>query len=550
MYNFTREYTVPSWSMKPSICILIPVFNHAQYIEVSINSILEQVQNNQFWKNLKIKVLNDGSKEEILPHIKKFIELGQIEFIEQLNKGLPSALNELYKWEFKDENQVDYITWHSADNLYLPNSLNTMATFLTANPDLDYTFANVQLIDANGMELKESNYRKPDQSKENTSILNLDYPTELLSEFNDNFINACFLEKRLSCTLTQLFKPDCNGFEDYLHWLNMSFLGKGRHLNKVKPLYQYRLHNDSLTSTIVNETLANKQKIYFDKLIPHFIEAHNQEYGIKGKAVFHINSSNVLSSYHDEQSAHLHTTHSQHQRISAKVHLTEYGNRTIIPGSFEPPKVIQRARGRYLGLFEDEYEQTGRVIIFTPDDFNKFNGLKEAILEFISSHKDLGIVLFCGTKASRTNSDHLFLASNLAKNLRIVDSQECTNAEERAIILLNALGSCDAIISISAFIRNLTTILKEETYLYNDFCAEAALAAGAGRALLCPSIVPQSISGPLPHVLSWDSTSFLPTNIKSLKTELTNAHFDSILRLFSSDNIKKKQIGSIIPIFR
>lgn len=478
MNLYKREYSIPKWAPRPNISILVPVYNHSKYLCKSIQSILSQNDLLEWGAKLSIKVLNDGSTEPVKEYLKEYLDAGLIEYREKVNQGLPSALNDLYQWD--DSKASDFRTWHSADNLYLKESLLKMTSFLAANPDLDFTFCNVQLIDESGSPAKNSHYRQADQTNNDSSVLNLNYPTELLLEFNDNFINACFLERTRTSRLLPKYRTDCKGFEDYIHWLNYCIIGKGEHINFSDPLYQYRIHEDTMTHQIGSDSLSRAQKKY--------VEVARTR-----------NNNFKLNTLIDE---------------------------TSLPTPYDPPKILLRARNRYLHLFGSAYQNQGRVLIFIPDEIES---AQKRILNFIQKNPDLGIILYSRSESSRKNADNLYLGSNLASNLRIVDFRPLENSTEDQHHLLNALGSVDVIISINCFLNS---------QLAHNFHEELVLGASSGRVVLAPEIC-KELSGPLANHYPWSDHESLPPDIKALKTDLSTAHYDAILRHFSAQRVQK-----------
>lgn len=111
-------------SSKPLVSIVIPSYNHAQYIETAVESAL-----NQTYDNIEILIVDDGSKDnsrELLQE--KYGDHKRIRlFLNKENRGHAVTLNETLK-----EIRSDYISWLSSDDWYLPNKIEKqMDKFLT-----------------------------------------------------------------------------------------------------------------------------------------------------------------------------------------------------------------------------------------------------------------------------------------------------------------------------------------------------------------------------------------------------------------------------------
>ncbi len=78
--------------------MVIPCFNHEQFIQQAIESILEQTYN-----NIELLIINDGSKDNSILKIREMApkclsRLTRFEFIDRDNKGLSETLNEGLNW--------------------------------------------------------------------------------------------------------------------------------------------------------------------------------------------------------------------------------------------------------------------------------------------------------------------------------------------------------------------------------------------------------------------------------------------------------------------
>ncbi|MGQ0439007.1 glycosyltransferase family 2 protein, partial [Bacillus sp. B-TM1] len=84
--------------MQPLVSVIIPCYNHRQYILNSIKSVI-----NQTYKSIELIVIDDGSKDGSFEEIKKIESECQERFIRfecytRENKGLSATLNEAIQW--------------------------------------------------------------------------------------------------------------------------------------------------------------------------------------------------------------------------------------------------------------------------------------------------------------------------------------------------------------------------------------------------------------------------------------------------------------------
>ena len=73
---------------QPLISIIVPVYNCEEYIEKCIDSILHQT-----YQNFELIVINDGSKDNTLEKLKKYINKNKITIISIENNGVSNARN-------------------------------------------------------------------------------------------------------------------------------------------------------------------------------------------------------------------------------------------------------------------------------------------------------------------------------------------------------------------------------------------------------------------------------------------------------------------------
>lgn len=93
------------------ISVILPVYNAGHYVKDSIASILQQTE-----RNIELIVVNDGSTDNSEEIILSFND-ERIRYVKhETNKGVAAAFNEGLKIA-----KGDYITFHGADDLSLPN---------------------------------------------------------------------------------------------------------------------------------------------------------------------------------------------------------------------------------------------------------------------------------------------------------------------------------------------------------------------------------------------------------------------------------------------
>jgi glycosyltransferase involved in cell wall biosynthesis len=72
----------------PRVSVIIPAYNHAEFIGAAIDSVLAQT-----YRDFEIIVVNDGSPDDTEQVLQNYIENGQIRYFRQENQGVAEARN-------------------------------------------------------------------------------------------------------------------------------------------------------------------------------------------------------------------------------------------------------------------------------------------------------------------------------------------------------------------------------------------------------------------------------------------------------------------------
>jgi len=239
----------------PLVSILLPVYNHIEYVVKAIDSVREQT-----YPNWELVILDDGSTDGLLNILERYSNDSRIRVYTQKNQKLPRTLHHLHKFV-----KGSLITWTSADNILEPKMLDTMVRFLIKHPDCALCYGDVIIIDEDGNYFLNGDYRNPERDRERPYIIRLPRDASVLGIDSDNFINASFLYRRdMSDILDGEYAADLRGLEDFDYWLRLARLGKILHIHNEEPLYRYRVHKNTMSEELLtvkrNEHIARIQK--------------------------------------------------------------------------------------------------------------------------------------------------------------------------------------------------------------------------------------------------------------------------------------------------
>lgn len=125
--------------MKPLVSVLMPVYNHEQFVEQAILSVL-----NQTYDNIELIVLDDGSTDESDVVIQLLLKKYQFEYYSQKNQGLVSTLNKLKKM-----GKGKYISILASDDMFEETKIEKLVTYLENNPMYAMVYSNMYMMDTN-----------------------------------------------------------------------------------------------------------------------------------------------------------------------------------------------------------------------------------------------------------------------------------------------------------------------------------------------------------------------------------------------------------------
>lgn len=103
----------------PLVTVVIPCYNHAQYVQESIQSVIDQD-----YDNIELIIIDDGSKDNSVEKIQEMVSaceerFKRFEFRFRPNKGLCATLNEALDWSCGE-----YFSPIASDDIILPHKIS------------------------------------------------------------------------------------------------------------------------------------------------------------------------------------------------------------------------------------------------------------------------------------------------------------------------------------------------------------------------------------------------------------------------------------------
>ncbi|MFN3531871.1 MAG: glycosyltransferase family 2 protein [Candidatus Brocadia sp.] len=227
------------------VSVILPTYNCAPFLPDSLGSVLSQA-----YDFYEIIVVDDGSTDNTKEVLKPFMQRIKYIHLEQ-NRGLPNARNIGIQ-----SAQGKYIAFLDADDLWLPEKLQTDVNYFDQHPEVSMLYSRHINIDEKGYAL--GGERKKRLPSGNIFI-------RLFSEQNFIIASSVVVRKEVF-EAAGLFDEQLINCQDWDMWLRITFYFKAAGINK--PLVKYRHNPRSLSKN--RDNVLKYQKEVIDKTYAAF----------------------------------------------------------------------------------------------------------------------------------------------------------------------------------------------------------------------------------------------------------------------------------------
>ena len=225
----------------PKVSVIMPVYNGERFIERSIDSLLAQT-----FQDWELIVIDDGSTDSTPLLLELYVDK-RIRIIRQKNGGEACARN-----TGLENMWGTYMAFLDADDIYLPNALEDMNSFLDRKLNYDVVFSDGCIIDQDGNHLMRLTEVRP-------------------GIFTGDILNPLVLSPSVItvpvCTMTRISKiRECNlRFDeqnnligtDWDFWIRLAVNAKFGYLDTLT--CKYRVHTMNLTRMTGSEKRRKDQ---------------------------------------------------------------------------------------------------------------------------------------------------------------------------------------------------------------------------------------------------------------------------------------------------
>jgi glycosyltransferase involved in cell wall biosynthesis len=212
----------------PLVTIITSVFNQADYLFETIESVL-----NQDYPNLEYIVIDDGSTDHTIQILKSFGD--RIRFEHQSNMGQATALNR--GWKMAKGSLVGYL---SADDILYPGAISKLVNLLEDDESIICVFPDSNLIDKESRVIKK-NVCKP-----------FDLTETIVRQ--ECYIGPGAIFRRSAFNVIGYWKSDLKLAPDREFWIRLAACGRIQMCFEV--LAGYRMHSQSISYKIVSEEIS------------------------------------------------------------------------------------------------------------------------------------------------------------------------------------------------------------------------------------------------------------------------------------------------------
>ncbi|MFH2045479.1 MAG: glycosyltransferase [Pseudomonadota bacterium] len=244
----------------PLVSIIVPAYNHAEFISDCILSIL-----NQDYPNIDLIVINDGSTDDTDQIIKALLEKYSFSFryIAKNNEGLIKTLNHGIKLALGK-----YLCEIASDDILLPGSISKRVHYLKEHSKIDVVFADAYILDN---KIKTTIRLQKDEKRYNS----MEHTVKDLIEGRAKIFFPSGMFRKSLFEKLKGFDEDFRYSEDVTIWLQLALYGSIAYLDE--PVMYYRTHSSNTSSSAPFKIEIRREKILaLEKLLTHDVKQYEK----------------------------------------------------------------------------------------------------------------------------------------------------------------------------------------------------------------------------------------------------------------------------------
>jgi len=134
----------------PTISIVTPSYNQAEFIERNLRSVM-----GQDYGAIEHVVIDGGSTDGTVEILRRYESEYNLRWVSEDDQGQTHAINKGIEMA-----TGDVIGWQNSDDFYLPGAFERVAEALRESPDVDVIYGDVVVVNENGIEVNRK-YKTP-----------------------------------------------------------------------------------------------------------------------------------------------------------------------------------------------------------------------------------------------------------------------------------------------------------------------------------------------------------------------------------------------------
>jgi glycosyltransferase involved in cell wall biosynthesis len=218
----------------PTVSIVTPSFNHARYIEATIQSVL-----GQDYPDLEYIVVDGGSKDSTVQILRQYEH--RLKWISEPDEGQADAINKGFG---RTSGQI--LGWVNSDDTLAPGALAAVGEFFSSHPDVGAVYGDADFLDAEGQVIGRCQHIE-------------EFNRHRLVHYSDFIVQPAAFFRRDVFDAVGGLDVKLNWAMDYDFWLKASRKAEFQYLPKV--LANYRWLGGSKTGEGGAERLAEVERV-------------------------------------------------------------------------------------------------------------------------------------------------------------------------------------------------------------------------------------------------------------------------------------------------
>jgi alpha-1,3-rhamnosyltransferase len=228
-------------SNQPFVSVVIPSYNHQNYIEKSLNSVFQQT-----YSNIELIVVDDGSTDRTKEKISKIQKIHSFIFVSQENQGVCRTLNNGISMA-----KGQYIAILASDDYWDNTKIQKQVDCLARNEKSLFCYTQAQ------------------EFTDNKGVSGSPFPAK---PYQGDVLNKVFIRQHVpagSIMFTRSLYEDVGGFDEDLAEEDWDFVikcaSKTNFCAVVEPLLFYRSHDSNIMKTRKRTEIFQQKALLLSK---------------------------------------------------------------------------------------------------------------------------------------------------------------------------------------------------------------------------------------------------------------------------------------------